>query len=418
MFWSILRLPTTKTVLIGPAPSVVSERCPKPQISRGGREEPLLSRLPQAGVRSAEEARTISSLGRTTDAGFCPSITSSRSLTAVRPIASTSWEMTVSGGSSSENHSMSSKAMRAMSRPMRRPFRFKVASAPTAMGLSAASSAVGGCARPSRWCAPAEPLADWKSPKYVRAGSVLEPELPGRAGEGLEPVPSRGRGLGPGDVADALVALPGEMLHGLADAGITVGGHARDVDAVDGPVDEHRGDIPFQQRVQAGASLALRCGDHAVHALRNEGVQVPVLLRNALVGVSQQGDKPLRQGRLLGGVRQIGEKRVADVRNEQPDDVGWGGTECARLGVGVEVQLGDGGGHFLPGLRRRGRVSGQHPRRRGRRDAGECRHVLDGDGRSGHCCAPRCGTAPVKRSVESIPWNRFHNYVTRITWCQ
>ena len=32
-----------------------------------------------------------------------------------------------------------------MSRPMRRPFRFSVASAPTAMGLSAASIAVGGC---------------------------------------------------------------------------------------------------------------------------------------------------------------------------------------------------------------------------------------------------------------------------------
>ena len=147
------------------------------------------------------------------------------------------------------------------------------------------------------------------------------------------------------------MTLPDEVLHGLADAGITVGCHAGHVNAVDGPVDEHRGDAPFQQRVEAGAPFALRCGDHAVNALRNEGVQVPVLLRDALVGVSQQGDEALRQGRLLGGMRQIGEERVPDVRDEQPDDVGPGGTEGTRLGVGMEVQLCDGGGHLLPGLR-------------------------------------------------------------------
>ena len=113
----------------------------------------------------------ISSLGSTTDSGVPPPMTSSSISTAIRPMSSTLCEMTVSAGSSRANHSMSSNAIRAMSRPMRSPRLCRMAIAPTAIGLSAASSAVGGWCSSSSACTPDEPLAAWKSPKYTSSGS-------------------------------------------------------------------------------------------------------------------------------------------------------------------------------------------------------------------------------------------------------
>lgn len=70
---------------------------------------------------------------------------------------------------------MSSKATRSMSDPIRRPRRRSAPSAPTAIGLSAASSAVGGRSPDSSRSAAVEPLAERKSPEVISSGSPSRP---------------------------------------------------------------------------------------------------------------------------------------------------------------------------------------------------------------------------------------------------
>jgi hypothetical protein len=213
-----------------------------------------------------------------------------------------------------------------------------------------------------------------------QVGVGAEAQLGGRGRPRLEPLTPGGHALRARDVPDALVAEVDQVLHGGADAGDAVGRHARHVDAGDRAVDEHRRHLAGEQRVDAGRVGALRGDDDAVDAARDEGVEVAVLLLAVLVGVAEQGDVAELEQRLLDGVGEVGEERVADVRHEQADRVGAGRAQRAGLGVRPEVELADGPFDLGPRLGGGGRIARQHARGRRGRDAGALRHVPDRHG--------------------------------------
>ncbi len=173
----------------------------------------------------------------------------------------------------------------------------------------------------------------------------------------------------------------------LVDAMATVGGHARNVEPVHFPVDEHDRHLAGEQHLEGGR-WSLRRQHDAVHPLREERFDVAVLLVDVLVRVAKQADVVGVERRLLGGVGDVGEEGVADVGDEQTQHMGPGRAERAGLRVGP---VAEGGGRFCDagtGIGRGCRVAGEHAGSGAERHPSAGGDVADRDAVCGHLDSP------------------------------
>ena len=162
---------------------------------------------------------------------------------------------------------------------------------------------------------PARPTNPTKTPEGDECGVDCQPLSLECVDERVVSFPARGDRLGSTDVTDAAVTGGDEMRDRLIEAQATVGRHARNVEALHFPVDEHERHSAGEKCVEC-CRWTLRRQHDAVDALRQEGFDVAVLLVDVLVGVAQQADVVGVERRLFGGVRDVGEEGVADVGDE------------------------------------------------------------------------------------------------------
>ncbi len=162
-----------------------------------------------------------------------------------------------------------------------------------------------------------------------------------------------------GDVANAAMALGGEVANGILDTGDVVGGDAGDGGVGDDAVNEDRGNSAVEDAFEA-VEIAEGRRDEAVDALGEHDVEVAVLLLGAFVGVAEQGEVFEVACPLFDGVGQVGEERVPDIGKDKTNGFGGGLAEGACLGVGPEAKLLGCIGDCRAGLGRGGGVSGEH----------------------------------------------------------
>ena len=191
-----------------------------------------------------------------------------------------------------------------------------------------------------------------------------------------------------------------EVSDRLVEACPTVGRHARHIEAVDGAVDEHHGHLACDERVEAARAAALRRQHDAVDTLVQKCFEVPVLLLDVLVGVAEQRDVVGGECGLLCGVGDVGEERVTHIGHQEADRLCTGQPERARLHVGSVSERGDRLGDAVPGLRRGGGMTREHPGRRAEGNPCVRGDVTDGD-------SPTCHFV-LLLPVGTFPWERFH----------
>ncbi|CAM5239465.1 hypothetical protein SANTM175S_09621 [Streptomyces antimycoticus] len=154
----------------------------------------------------------------------------------------------------------------------------------------------------------------------------------------------------PRDQSDAGVAEAGEVLDQLFDGAGVLGAHLI-MGVAHQPVEEDGGDLAAGQIFQQPGRLGRRGDDHAVHPPFVEQPDDLALMLGIVMRIGDQQPVPLLQGAGLDALEDLGEVRIADRRDGEPDRAGARGHQGARQRIGDVLEVVDGVQHGLTGVR-------------------------------------------------------------------
>ena len=132
-----------------------------------------------------------------------------------------------------------------------------------------------------------------------------------------------------------------EVLAGKAAPEDVVDDDRRDVAGRTTMVEQDERDSAVGQPLEVALVLARGVDDDSPHALSRQRIESTALVGQVPVRVADHDRLAVRRGQVLGAACDLGEERVPDVRDDQPDERRLSGAQCGRGAVRHPAERGD-----------------------------------------------------------------------------
>ena len=156
------------------------------------------------------------------------------------------------------------------------------------------------------------------------------------------PRDGRVQAVGPGQEGDGAMAEGGEMTNGSMNAGGVVEQDGAGLGIVQFELGQHDGDAAVHELVEHGFLFAEGHHGDAVDLALQHAADASGQHRRVAVGGADQNLVAVSDGDLFKALDQLGEKRIGDVLDDDPEQAAAAGDQGARVGVGKVIELLDG----------------------------------------------------------------------------